>query len=110
EFHYDERPAFMFCDFVYGADVGMVEGRRGTRLPAKAFQHLRVFCDVFRQELQSDKATEFGVLGLIDHPHSTTAQLLHDAVVRDGLADHEQECYGGSIGKSMKVGELAAPQ
>ncbi len=101
EFHYDERPAFMFCDFVYGADVGMVEGRRGTRLPAKAFQHLRVFCNVFRQELQSDKATEFGVLGLIDHTHPAAAQLLDDAVVRNGLTDHLRECYGVRSGKSM---------
>jgi len=66
----------------------MVESRRGTRLPAKAFQHLRVCCNVFRQELQSDKATEFDVLGLVDHTHPSTAQLLDDAVVRDGLTDH----------------------
>jgi hypothetical protein len=26
--------------------------------------------------------------------------------VRDGLADHAQECYGGSVGKSMKAVEL----
>jgi hypothetical protein len=30
--------------------------------------------------------------------------------VRDGLADHAQACYGGSIDKSMKAGELAVSQ
>jgi len=46
------------------------------------------------------------VLGLIDHTHPTTPELLDDAVVRDGLADHAQACYGGSVGKSMKAVEL----
>jgi hypothetical protein len=33
-------------------------------------------------------------------------ELLDDAVVRDYLADHAQECYGGSMPKSMKAVEL----
>jgi hypothetical protein len=52
------------------------------------------------------KSTEFGVLGLIHYLHPTTTQLLHHAVVRNGLADHAQACYGGSLYKSMKAGEL----
>jgi hypothetical protein len=39
------------------------------------------------------------------HPAS---QLLHDPVVRDILTDHVPACYGGSVGKSMKVVELSA--
>ena len=50
------------------------------------------------------------VLGLIDHTHAAAAELLDDAVVRDNLADHAQECYGGSVGKSMKAVELMASQ
>ena len=30
------------------------------------------------------------VLGLVDNAHPATAELLDDAVVRDGLADHAQ--------------------
>jgi hypothetical protein len=30
--------------------------------------------------------------------------------VRDGLADHAQECYGGSVGKSMKAVECEVSQ
>ena len=41
---------------------------------------------------------------------NATAQLLDDAVVRDGLANHAQACYGGSMTKSMKAGELAVSQ
>ena len=48
------------------------------------------------------------VLGLVDDTHPATAEFLNDAVVRNGLADHAQACYGGSVGKSMKAGELAS--
>ena len=44
------------------------------------------------------------VLGLVDNAHSTAAQPLDDAVVRDGLADHLQECYGARTG--MSINEL----
>jgi hypothetical protein len=36
-------------------------------------------------------ATEFDVLGLIDHTHASAAKLLDDAVVRNGLANHRRE-------------------
>ena len=39
------------------------------------------------QELQRYEASETGVLDLIDHTHPAAAQLLDDAVMRDGLAD-----------------------
>ena len=50
------------------------------------------------------------VLGLLDHTHPAAAQLLDDAVVRDGLANHAQACYGGTLDKSMKAVELAVFQ
>jgi hypothetical protein len=49
-------------------------------------------------------------LSLIDHTHAAAAQLLHDAVVRDGLPDHWREYYGGKMGKSTKAVELAKAQ
>ena len=40
----------------------------------------------------------------VDHSQTTATEFLDDAVVvRDGLADHAQACYGGSVGKSMKA-------
>ena len=69
-----------------------------TRLPPTAFERLRVAGEFIRQKLQSDKASEFNVLGLIDDTHPATAQFLDDAVVRDDLADelgwgdHLREC------------------
>jgi hypothetical protein len=43
---------------------------------------------------------------IVDYTHAATTQLLNNAVVRDGLADHAQACYGGSVGKSMKAEEF----
>jgi hypothetical protein len=54
----------------------MVKGGSGPRLPAEALVSLRVASEFVRQELESDEAAEFKVLGLIDHAHSTASQTL----------------------------------
>jgi hypothetical protein len=88
----------------------MIEGRRSLRLPLEPRQGLSVFDDVIGQKLQGHKSVEGYVLGLVDNTHSATAELLDDPVVRDGLADHPKECYGGRRGKSMKAEKFAASQ
>ncbi len=60
------------------------------------------------------------VLGFINHTHPAAAQLLHDAVVRDGLANdlggcsHGRKCYdaiaGGSMQKTLATGRLLKPR
>ena len=42
-----------------------------------------------RQELKSDGPVEFGVLGPVHDTHPSFTELPGDAVVRDGLADHD---------------------
>ena len=79
-----------FADFVDGADVGMIQSGRRSRLAPEAFQRLRIFGQLVGQELQGDEAAELSVLGLVDHTHPAAAELLDDAVVRNGLADHGQ--------------------
>jgi hypothetical protein len=39
------------------------------------------------QEFQRNKTAKLRVLGFVNHAHTATAELLDDAVVRDGLAD-----------------------
>jgi hypothetical protein len=41
----------------------------------------------FGQEFQSHEAVEFNVLGLVHDTHAAAAELLDNAVVRDGLPD-----------------------
>jgi hypothetical protein len=90
KFHHDEGLAFTLADFVDGTDVGMIQGRCGTSLPAEAFERPRVSGNICRQELQGDEATNLRVLGLVHDTHPTAAELLDNAVVRDGLADHRR--------------------
>src|ERR1700681_2160569 len=59
-----------------------------------------------RWRLSPAETTEHRILGLEDDTHAPAAQLLDDAVVRDGLADHWRESYVCETGKSMKAVEL----
>jgi hypothetical protein len=43
----------------------------------------------FGTNLQRDKAMQGYVLGFVNHTHSVAADLLDDAIVRNGLANHE---------------------
>src|ERR1700719_3056425 len=88
----------------------MIQGGSGTSFPTEPLQHCGILGDQIGQEFESHHPAQLDVLGLVDHTHPATAQLLNDAVVRDGLADHAQECYGGSLSKSMKATELAVFQ
>ena len=108
--HYDEAQPLMFANFVNGADVGMIQSGSRASFAAKTFQGLRVAGDVVGQEFKGDKAAQRGVLCQVNHTHPTTAELLNNAVMRDGLADHSQGCYGGRAGKSMKAVRFGASQ
>ena len=66
----------------------MVQSGSSVRLALEAHQRLRVLDNVIRKKFQSNKASELQVLGFIDDAHSASAQLVHDAIVRNGLADH----------------------
>ena len=70
---------------------------------SEALQRLRVPGDLFGQKLQGDEAVQPSVLGLVDHTHAATAELLDDAVVRDGLADHWAEILDWKQSESTKV-------
>src|SRR2546428_13673124 len=50
------------------------------------------------QEFQGNETIEFYILGLIDDAHSTTAELLDDAVVRDGLTEHRRNAMAYGFG------------
>src|SRR5437016_12663654 len=66
---------------------------------------------LIRQKLQSHKSMQSHVLRLVNHTHPAAAELLDDAVMRNGLTDHGSgQCYGGSVGQSMKVVELVVSQ
>src|SRR5438552_873256 len=102
EFHGDERLSILLADVVNRANVGMIQSGRGASLTAKAFERLRITGQFFRQKLQSYKTTQTGVFGLINDTHPAAAELLDDAVMRDGLADHVDAMLGGEGGASQR--------
>ncbi len=63
------------CSPVSYADVEMV-------------QCLPILGKLLRQELQGHMTASSGVLGLVDHTHSTFSKLLQNCVMADGFADH----------------------
>src|SRR4029077_18346332 len=88
----------------------MIQRRGGLCLALKAGECLRVTGNFLRQELEGNEAMQARVFSFVHHTHPATADLLDDAIVRDGLADHAQECYGRSLSKSTKAMELAVFQ
>ena len=86
--HGDEGLAMLVVHFVDGADVGMVQRRSGLGLTLESAKSLRIFGNFIGQELEGNKTAEIYVLSIIDNTPATATELLDDAVVRNGLADH----------------------
>ena len=85
--HRDEGCVVFFANLVNGADVRMIQGRRGLGFALKAAECLWVFGYLFGQKLEGHEAAELHILGLVDDTHSATTEFFDDAVVRDCGAD-----------------------
>jgi len=79
-------PAVVLFNRVDGADVWMVQGRRGARFSVEALQQLVVLRHIRGKELQGYAAAELGVLGFVNYTHATRAQFAENLVMQDGLA------------------------
>ena len=86
--HDDERLAFVLINVVNRADIRVIKRGSGLGLALEAFECLMIFGERLRQELESDKPVQLGVLGLIDHTHASAAQLFEDSIVGNGFAGH----------------------
>ena len=75
QLHGDEPLPIAFLDGVDGADIGMVQRRRGARFLLKAFQCRRILLRLAAPELQRDMTAEIGVFGLVHDTHTAGAQL-----------------------------------
>src|SRR6202034_2464294 len=80
EFHGDEAASVVLADFVDGADVGMVQSRGGSRLPAETLQGQGVPGELIGKEFEGDKAGLFLVLRLVDDSHAAAAKSFKDLV------------------------------
>src|ERR1039457_191669 len=85
-----EGMSVVVLDTVDGADIGMVQQRRGSCFPLESFQRFGVARKIFWDELQRDVPPQFQVLSLVYDAHATAPELAQDAVVGYGLANHER--------------------
>ena len=72
---YDERMPIVLTDFMNRADVRVVQCRGSLGVALEAAQSLLVLPYIVGQEFESDKATEVGILGLVDNAHPPAAEL-----------------------------------
>jgi hypothetical protein len=86
--HNDEGLAVVFANLVNGADVRVIQSRGRPGFTLETFERLRTRGDVLRQKLECYEAAELEVLGLVNHAHAAPAELIDNAVMRNGLADH----------------------
>jgi len=91
--HYDVGLSVLLANVVNGADVGMIQRRGGLRFAPETAQGLRVFGYFVRQKLERNKAIQSRVLGLVHNAHAAATELLDNAVVGDGLPNHERRTY-----------------
>src|SRR6266566_3718519 len=89
--HGNERLPFLFPDVVDGADVGMIQGGRSLCFSLESGESMRITGYILRQKLERDETVETSVLRFVNHSHPAAAELLDDAVMRDGLADHAEK-------------------
>jgi hypothetical protein len=76
---------FLSCKKAVALAIWLVSAVIGLTVPGQ----------VFGKKLECDKAAKVGILGLEDHTHTTAAQLLEDAVLRDRRANHAREASEG---------------
>ena len=88
QLHDEERQIAMPPDVVERADVRVVQRRGRPGLTLEPFERRRIGRELRRQKFDRDLTAEPRVLGAINDTHPALPDLVEDAVVRDGLADH----------------------
>ena len=79
-------------------DVGVVQPRRGPRLPLEPQHLLRVGQRRIGEDLQGHAAAERLLLGLVDDAHAAAADLAEDAVVAQ-LLQRRGVAVGAPVGQ-----------
>src|SRR3954452_698168 len=72
------------ADLVEGADVGVIESRSRPRLVQEACLRPGIGCQHWREEFESDRASQERVLGAVDDAHPTGPDQAEEPVSRCG--------------------------
>ena len=95
QLHGYEGTSLIVIDLVNGADIWMIEGRRGSRFAFEALQGPRIAHRMIRKKLQGNQTAEADVLCLIDDTHAARTEFFPKAIVRNNLFVHWRAALTG---------------
>src|SRR3954451_6634049 len=98
----EEISAVLGAKLVDGRDIRMIEACQRDRLLAEASAAGLVRKSSRRQDLDGHIAFQLLVVGEENHAHAASADLLADAVMSEGLADHRWR-IGGAVQTDVKA-------
>ena len=82
----------LFTNVIDRADVWVIQRGRSLRFSLEAGQGLWVSGPILSQKLKRNEAMETRILSFVNDSHPAAAELLNDAIMRDGLTDHKAQC------------------
>jgi len=82
---HDERAILHAID---RGDIRVIQRGQHLRFPGEARHAVGILCEDFRNHLDRDIASQFGVRRAVHHTHAALAQLAGDAIVRYSLGAH----------------------
>src|SRR5580693_1359281 len=88
--HCDESSPVEFTNVVSGANIWVAQRAGGARFTPESFSGRGIVHKFGRQEFERNGAAQPYVLGAINHSHPSSAQLLDNAIVGEGLADEDR--------------------
>jgi hypothetical protein len=69
----------------------MIQSRSSPGLQKKPIERRLIASQLRRKKFERHAAAEGQVLGFIDNSHTPATELAGDAVMRDGLSDHDKQ-------------------
>ncbi len=81
KFHGDESLTVLLANVMNRADVGVVERGSSLRFALEAAERLRIASHFVGKKFQGDKSAQPGILGLVNHAHAASTQLLDNSVM-----------------------------
>ena len=104
QLHHEKRLAFMFAEFVDGADVGVIENGGGPRFPFKALEGAGVMSQFGGKEFNRNPAAQLQIFGLVDDSHTAASEHLQNPVVGDLSADQTIPGRGTGLSSCWRRG------
>ncbi len=78
-----------------------------ARVSISPINHRYPRMDCQQEELQSNGAVEFEVVGLVDYTHASVAQVFEDIIAGTNLADHGEPTRGCMIPTARRTSDTA---